>query len=86
MAMYPEDNINKMNFLIHFKSCNARNSFTYVVHDHIKGTDPVGGDKEERVGIDPVEIADLSAGNEFEIRAVCDDNGRHDDAIFSVVW
>lgn len=42
---------------------------TYIVHDDIKGADPVGGDKEQGGGINAVEITDFTRGNELEIRA-----------------
>jgi len=42
---------------------------TYIVHDDIKGTDPVSGNKEQGGGIDTVEITDFARGNELKIRA-----------------
>lgn len=47
------------------------------MHDHVEGADSVGGDEEEGVLVDLVEVADLAAGDKLEVWAGGRNDGSH---------
>lgn len=67
-----------LSFLISNESkSEKRRRKIYVLHDHVEGADSVGGDEEEGVLVDFVEVADLAAGDKLEVWAGSRNDGSH---------
>lgn len=73
-----------LSFLIRNES-KRKEEEIYVLHDHVEGADSVGGDEEEGVLVDFIEVADLAASDKLEVWAGGGDDGGHCDDMYVAV-